>query len=96
MAATAPHVPAWKKLGLRLKFAKDTPEPVQFGTNGVLKPKKRKLSPEVVNGVSKTAHTPPAMRPAEHDGKEPTTRSAQTKSEDLVIIRMKLPLNLCA
>lgn len=38
------HVPAWKKLGLKLKFAKEEPEDTQFSRNGTVNRKKRKAS----------------------------------------------------
>ena len=36
------HVPAWKKLGLKLKFAKEEPEDIQPSRNGTVDGKKRK------------------------------------------------------
>ncbi len=36
------HVPAWKKLGLKLKFAKEEPEDTQSSQNGSVDRKKRK------------------------------------------------------
>ena len=40
------HVPAWKKLGLKLKFAKEEPEDSQTYENGTLKRKRRKAPAE--------------------------------------------------
>ena len=40
------HVPAWKKLGLKLKFAKEEPEDSQSHENGIVKRKKRKIPAE--------------------------------------------------
>lgn len=39
-----PHVPAWKRLGLKLKYAKDTPEDVVRTADSVPNSKKRGLS----------------------------------------------------
>lgn len=42
--ATEKHVPAWKKLGLKLKYAKDEPEPEENGNQSTVQnEKKRKL-----------------------------------------------------
>lgn len=40
------HVPAWKKLGLKLKFAKEEPEDIQRGRDGTTNRRKRKASAE--------------------------------------------------
>ncbi|KAL9136036.1 MAG: hypothetical protein Q9175_002745, partial [Cornicularia normoerica] len=40
------HVPAWKKLGLKLKFAKEEPEDTQPSQNGTIYRKKRKAPGE--------------------------------------------------
>lgn len=40
------HVPAWKKLGLKLKFAKEEPEDIQLRQNGTPNRRKRKASAE--------------------------------------------------
>ena len=40
------HVPAWKKLGLKLKFAKEEPEDSQIYENGTIKRKRRKAPAE--------------------------------------------------
>lgn len=40
------HEPAWKKLGLKLKFAKEEPEDVEPSQNGIINRKKRKASAE--------------------------------------------------
>ncbi len=40
------HVPAWKKLGLKLKFAREEPEDIQSSQNGSVDRKKRKASAE--------------------------------------------------
>ena len=40
------HVPAWKKLGLKLKFAKEEPENAQLRQNGTVNGKKRKAPTE--------------------------------------------------
>ena len=40
------HVPAWKKLGLKLKFAKEEPEDSQPYENGTIKRKRRKAFAE--------------------------------------------------
>ena len=40
------HVPAWKKLGLKLKFAKEEPEASQSYENGTVKRKRRKVPAE--------------------------------------------------
>ena len=40
------HVPAWKKLGLKLKFAKEEPEDTQPSQNGTFDSKKRKVLAE--------------------------------------------------
>lgn len=40
------HVPAWKKLGLKLKFAKEEPEDIPPNQNGTTNRKKRKASTE--------------------------------------------------
>ena len=40
------HVPAWKKLGLKLKFAKEEPEDSQPYANGTIKRKRRKAFAE--------------------------------------------------
>lgn len=48
------HVPAWKKLGLKLKFAKEEPEDTQPSQNGTIDRKKRK-APAEEEGVAEHA-----------------------------------------
>ena len=52
------HVPAWKKLGLKLKFAKEEPEDTQFSHNGTVKRKKRKASVDEVKEECFREHAP--------------------------------------
>ena len=52
---TQKHVPAWKKLGLKLKFAKEEPENTQPSQNGTYDSKKRKVSAEEEYGVGEAS-----------------------------------------
>ena len=45
------HVPAWKKLGLKLKFAKEKPENTQSSQNGTCDSRKRKAPAKEEYGV---------------------------------------------
>ncbi|KAM0795285.1 hypothetical protein BDR22DRAFT_826259 [Usnea florida] len=49
------HVPAWKKLGLKLKFAKEEPENTQPGQNGTYDSRKRKVPAEEEYGVGEAS-----------------------------------------
>ena len=49
------HVPAWKKLGLKLKFAKEQPEINQPSQNGTCDSKKRKAPAEEEYGVGEAS-----------------------------------------
>lgn len=70
-SSTVQHVPAWKKLGLKLKYAKDTadaptsrPEPSQS-----LKGNKRTAAAENEEVVSKPSKKHKASKAGSHEGK---------------------------
>ena len=49
------HVPAWKKLGLKLKFAKEEPENTQPSQNGTCDSRKRRATAEEEYGVGEAS-----------------------------------------
>ena len=75
---TQKHVPAWKKLGLKLKFAKEEPEDIQLRQNGTPNRRKRKASAEeaedVVEGV-----------PVETSAKKPKKSKSRAKDAGEVV-----------
>ena len=82
-----PHIPAWKKLGLKLKYAKDDPTPAvepSVINNG----KKRKHIEESTNGYNAPAKSLDATNTLKknkkshsNSTKDSTTQSSDSKSE---------------
>lgn len=61
------HIPAWKKLGLKLKFAKEVSEEANIGqkslADGIFNGKKRKDTAESEEAAGAASTTPPAKKP---------------------------------
>ncbi|MCJ1362162.1 hypothetical protein MMC16_001264 [Acarospora aff. strigata] len=72
ISLTSQHIPAWKKLGLKLKFAKDlSTQPIE-GANNEAKPSKRKLVDDEV-----TVHNPKPTK--SHNRKRTKTESSSDR-----------------
>lgn len=72
------HVPAWKKLGLKLKFAKEEePADIQLSQNGTANRKKRKASVEEADVVGNA--------PTERSAKKPKKSKSRTKDAGEVV-----------
>lgn len=57
------HVPAWKKLGLKLKYAKEEPDDLHGGQHETLKSKKRKEPAESEFTAESSAMDRPTKKP---------------------------------
>ncbi|MCJ1254031.1 hypothetical protein MMC24_001845 [Lignoscripta atroalba] len=70
--AAQPHIPAWKKLGLKLKYAKDIPIETRGGAHSISNEKKRKRSTE------KDGTAPPAPHSSKKTKKSPVRLEASS------------------
>lgn len=76
-AASQPHVPAWKRLGLKLKYAKDTAEPA----NGLPKPP-TPSEPSIDAGSSKKRGREEDASPAVEKRSTKKSRKSHEASRD--------------
>ena len=91
------HVPAWKKLGLKLKFAKEEPEDPQPRDNGNGSSKKRKIPLEDEGAIVEKAPAESSVKKvkksklrAEDSGEVPNGNSVSNKHQDEAKSRNKI------